>query len=120
MNIKRIIPNISSQKMGESREFYANFLGLNTVMDMQWVITFASPSNPTAQINVVKSDNEFSSNDQITISVEVSDIDHLYNKAKQLHYEITYPITDEPWGVRRFWVKDPNGVTINLMMHSNG
>jgi hypothetical protein len=35
-----------------------------------------------------------------------------------LGYEITYPLTTEAWGpVRRFWVKDPNSVTVNLMAH---
>ena len=118
MEIKRILPNISSTKMEESKEFYLNFLGLNLVMDMHWVVTFASPSNPTAQINLVKSDNQFTANDHVTISIEVSDVDNLYELAKQLNYEITYPLTDEPWGpVRRFWVKDPNGITLNLMAH---
>lgn len=118
MEIKRILPNISSTKMEESKEFYLNFLGLNLVMDMHWVLTFASPSNPTAQINIVKSDKPFIANDHVTISIEVSDVDHLYELARQLNYEITYPLTDEPWGpVRRFWVKDPNGITLNLMAH---
>jgi predicted enzyme related to lactoylglutathione lyase len=118
MEIKRIIPNISSTKMEESREFYTNFLGLNIVMDMHWVLTFASPSNPTSQINIVKSEKSFVNNDHVTISIEVSDVDTLYEKAKELNFEIAYPLTNEPWGlVRRFWVKDPNGITINLMAH---
>ena len=118
MLVKRILPNISSNKMDESKDFYLNFIGLNLVMDMHWVLTFASPSNPTAQINIVKSDNLFVSNDHVTISVEVSDVDNLYEKAKKLNYEITYPLTNEPWGsIRRFWVKDPNGITLNLMAH---
>jgi predicted enzyme related to lactoylglutathione lyase len=118
MDIRRIIPNISSNKMNESKEFYLNFLGLNIVMDMHWVVTFASPSNPTAQINIVKSDAQFLKNGHVTIRIEASDVDSLYEKAKRLKYEITYPITNEPRGpVRRFWVRDPNGVTINLMTH---
>ena len=119
MTIRRIVPNISSNKMDESKEFYINFLGLTLAMDMKWILTFASSSNPTAQISIVqddKSDNS-NSNSNITLSIEVSDIDKLYEKAKSLNYEITYEITNEPWGVRRFFVKDPNGVTINLMTH---
>ena len=118
MEIRRIIPNISSTKMEESKDFYTNFLGLHIVMDMHWVLTFGSSSNPTAQINIVKSENSFISNDHVTISIEVSDVDSLYEKAKALGYEITYPLTNETWGpVRRFWVKDPNGITVNLMAH---
>jgi predicted enzyme related to lactoylglutathione lyase len=118
MEIRRIIPNISSTKMEESKDFYTNFIGLSIVMDMHWVLTFASPSNPTAQVNIVKSEKSFVSDDHITISIEVSDVDSLYEKAIELGYEITYPLTNETWGlVRRFWVKDPNGITINLMAH---
>lgn len=119
MDIRRVIPNISSNKMDESREFYLNFLGFTVVMDMHWVVTFASTSNATAQLNIVQSEQVFSSNDHVTITIEVADVDVLYEKAKLSGYEITYPNTNEPWGnVRRFWVKDPNGVTINIMAHT--
>lgn len=117
MTIKRIVPNINSAKLEESKEFYMNFLGLISVMDMQWILTFASKTNAAAQLSLIKDDNSSNSNSPVTISIEVSDIDSLYEKAQLLNYEITYPITNEPWGVRRFFVKDPNGVTINLMTH---
>ena len=31
--------------------------------------------------------------------------------------EIVYPLTDEEWGVRRFFVRDPGGVVVNVMSH---
>lgn len=117
MTIKRIVPNIHSNKLEESKEFYGGFLGLRLAMNMKWIMTFVSNENPTAQISVVLHDQPDNLNASITLSIEVSDIDQLYAKAKSLHYEITYDITDEPWGVRRFFVKDPNGVIINLMTH---
>ena len=117
MSIRRVVPNINSDKMEESKNFYGQFLGMRLAMDMQWVLTFASEDNPTAQITIVKSDSIGHIIHNITLSIEVSDIDSLYEKAKELGYEITYEITDEPWGVRRFWVLDPNGVTVNLMAH---
>ncbi len=117
MDIKRIVPNISSDKMEESKKFYTNFLGLNTVMDMEWILTFASASNPTAQLSIVKKVKPNVADSDITISIEVNDIDNLYAKAIALDYKIPYPITNESWGVRRFFVKDPNGVIINLMCH---
>ena len=117
MSIRRIVPNISSTKLDESREFYMNFLGLRLVMNMDWILTFASDTNETAQISIVKGDNLSELNTDITLSIEVSDIDGLYEKAKAMRYEIPYEIASEPWGVRRFFVKDPNGVTINLMTH---
>ena len=117
MDIRRIVPNIGSTQMELSRKFYSDFLKLKLVMDMGWILTFASESNPTAQISIVKIDKHQNTNSDITISMEVSDIDDIYKKAVSSGYEITYPITNEPWGVRRFFIKDPNGVTINLMSH---
>ena len=117
MEIRRIVPNISSDKMEASKKFYKEFLGLKLVMDMEWILTFASPSNETAQISIVKKDKPNVEGSDITISIEVNDIDTLYKKAVAMDYKIPYPITNEPWGVRRFFVKDPNNVVVNIMTH---
>ena len=117
MNIRRIVPNIISTKLKESKRFYRDFLGLKLAMDMEWILTFVSESNSTAQITIVKDEEKILNNSDLTITIEVSDIDEIYEKANSNKYEITYPITNESWGVRRFFVKDPNGVTINLMKH---
>jgi predicted enzyme related to lactoylglutathione lyase len=116
--IRRIVPNIPSNKLEESKKFYRDFLGMRLAMDMQWVLTFVSESNPTAQVTLVKSDDAAPLQFNITLSIEAADLNALYDKAKAFNYEIAYEIKDEPWGVRRFWVKDPNGVTINLMTHT--
>ena len=54
MNIKRVVPNITSARLNESRAFYTEFLGFQVVMDMDWIITLASSTNPTAQISLVR------------------------------------------------------------------
>jgi predicted enzyme related to lactoylglutathione lyase len=120
MTIRRIVPNINSNKLAESKQFYVNYLGMTLAMDMEWVLTFASATNPTAQITIVKTDNLDDLQTNMSLSIEVDDVDSLFVKAKEMHYEITYEVKDEPWGVRRFWVKDPNAVTINVMMHLKG
>ena len=53
MTIRRVVPDISSKQMEESRKFYTGFLGFNVGMDMGWIVTFVSPDNPTAQITVM-------------------------------------------------------------------
>ena len=116
MSIKRVVPDIISQRMDESRKFYTEFLGFDVAMDMGWVLTFASPTNPTAQITLVQGSEKAMS--QPNMSIEVEDVDAVYAKALELGLPIVYPITNEPWGVRRFFVADPNGVIINLLSHS--
>lgn len=117
-SIYRIVPNIYSNDVEKSKQFYIEFLGMELVMDMGWILTFASTENPTAQISIFQNNKkEKLDNTAIFLSIEVSDIDKVYEKAKKQNLEIAYPITDEPWGVRRFFVKDPNGATINLLAH---
>lgn len=115
MPIKRIVPNIESATPRRSIEFYERFLGLKTAMDMGWIITFISEDNPTSQVSVIR--NKSSAAPHPDLSIEVEDVDQMFAKAKEQHIEVVYPITDEPWGVRRFFVQDPNGKVINILSH---
>lgn len=115
MSIRRIVPDITSKRMDESKSFYSEFLGLSLAMDMGVVVTFVSPSNPTAQITLLQPSNSDVPNP--AVSVEVEDVDAAHAKAVELGLQVVYPLTDEPWGVRRFFVTDPNGVVVNVMSH---
>jgi catechol 2,3-dioxygenase-like lactoylglutathione lyase family enzyme len=115
MSIRRVVPNITFDRPDESRAFYSDFLGFEVGMDMGWIITFVSPTNPTAQINVFGRDGSAPVDPQIT--VEVEDVDAVHAAAKQRGLEIVHPLTNESWGVRRFFVRDPNGTVVNVMSH---
>ncbi len=115
MKIRRVVPDITSDRMEECREFYAGFLGFDVGMDMGWVMTFVSPTNPTAQVTLFRADP--SGGLQPQLSIEVDDVDEAHARAIQRGLRIVYPLTDEPWGVRRFFVADPNDVVINVLSH---
>jgi len=115
VNIRRVVPDIKSDRIDESRDFYAGILGFQIAMDMGWVITFVSPTNPTAQITVIRDDH--SANVHPQMSIEVDNVDEAHAKAVERGLKIVYPLTDEPWGVRRFFVADPNGLVINILSH---
>jgi uncharacterized glyoxalase superfamily protein PhnB len=51
------------------------------------------------------------------MSIEVADVDDVHSRAVSHGLNIVYPLTNEPWGVRRFFVADPNGIVINVMCH---
>lgn len=116
MNIRRVVPDISSDHLDETRDFYAGFLGFQIAMDMGWVITFASKSNPTAQVTVMRREQSGGVSPQM--SIEVDDVDRAHMLAIKRNLKIVYPLVDEPWGVRRFFVEDPNGVVINVLSHA--
>src|SRR6266436_2766849 len=115
MTIRRVVPNITSEKVEESRKFYTDFLGFQVAMDMDWIVTLASPSNPTAQISLLCGSGSAPPQAQVSLSIEVADVDAVHAKAVEFGLPIVYPLTTEPWGVRRFHVADPNGMVINVM-----
>ena len=115
MSISRVVPDIQSEHLEASREFYVDFLGFTVEMDMGWIMTFVSPTHPTAQLTVLRYDASSPLVPQV--SVQVADVDALHAEAVRRGVPVVYPLTDEPWGVRRFFVRDPNGVIINVMTH---
>jgi len=114
-SIRRVVPNIRSDNLDESREFYVELLGFSVAMDMGWILTLASPGNPTAQISLVRDDASAERHPDLTI--EVGDVDAVHAEVVRRGLEIVHPLTDEAWGVRRFFVVDPNGLVLNVMSH---
>jgi predicted enzyme related to lactoylglutathione lyase len=113
MKIRRIVPDITSSDFGASQKFYTSVLGLQLAMNLEWVMTFVSPDNPTAQITIIQKDQTAPTNPHI--SIEVEDVIAVFSNAQAAGADIIYPLTEEPWGVRRFFVRDPNGVIINVL-----
>jgi len=118
MSVRRVVPDINSDRLEESRQFYVDVLGLDVVMDLGSVVTLASPANPTAQITLMRRDGSARLVPQVTI--EVTDVDAVYVEAVRRGARVIYPPTDESWGVRRFFLLDPNDVVINVMSHQSG
>jgi predicted enzyme related to lactoylglutathione lyase len=115
MRVRRVVPDFHSPDPGASQGFYAEVLGLEVAMDLGWIVTFVDPDNPAAQISVMRQDA--SAAVQPDASIEVDDVDAAHAAAQRLGCEIVHPLTDEPWGVRRFFVRDPNGKVLNILSH---
>ena len=84
-------------------------------MDLGWVVSFHSRSTETAQLTLMSADASAPVVPDVTI--EVDDVDAVYSEVRRRGYEIVHPITDEPWPVRRFFVRSPDGIVFNVMTH---
>jgi catechol 2,3-dioxygenase-like lactoylglutathione lyase family enzyme len=115
MSIRRAVPDLTSADLARSRAFYRDFLGFTVGMDLGWVVNFVSSDNPAAQVIVMDADRTADVRPDLTI--EVDDVDRLHAHAVELGFEMVHPLTDEPWGVRRFFVEDPDGNVVNVMSH---
>ena len=115
MTVLKIVANLASADVQGMAGFYADLLGLNILMDQGWITTLGSNTLAPVQLSIA---SEGGSNTPVPdLSVQVEDVDELYARAVALGYDILYPLTDEPWGVRRFYVADPMGRAINILAH---
>lgn len=113
--IKRIVANIKTDDLSKADLFYKDILGLDILMDHGWIKTFGN--NEGAKVQVSFATQGGNGTEVPLLSIEVDYINELYEKIQQAGFEITYGITDEKWGVRRFFVKDPFGNLINILEH---
>lgn len=115
MTVLRIVANIATPDVVKLRKFYAELLGLETVMDHGWFVTLASDETTTPQIGLA---SEGGSGAPVPdISIEVDDVEEIHRRARKMGCKLVYEITDEPWGVRRFFIADPTGKILNILSH---
>jgi predicted enzyme related to lactoylglutathione lyase len=115
MQAKRIMANLRVADIEAAKRFYTDFLGLSTEnFNMGWVARYTSPDTG-ANVQLVTRDA--SAPEDSVISVHTDDVDGAYAEARQRGYEIVHPMTTEPWGVRRFFVRAPDGTVINIVGH---
>ena len=116
-SIRRAMPTVHSKNVHASREFYVDFLGFGIGMDQQDFLMLRSPTTPTTQLIIAGEAAPDRQVSQIDISLEVEDVDAVFAEAQRRGLNIVYPLTDEPWGIRRFFLRDPDGLVINVASH---
>lgn len=113
--VKRIVSNIKTHDLSLADHFYHQILGLEILMDHGWIRTFGNKEETKVEISfAVQGGNDTQVPD---LSIEVDNIEEIYEKMKMAGFDIRYDITDEDWGVRRFFVKDPFGKIVNILSH---
>ncbi|WP_105903788.1 VOC family protein [Vibrio gangliei] len=115
MKVRRIVTNIDSKELNKAEAFYGGFLGLNLLMDHGWIKTFGSNEEMALQVSVA---SEGGSGTAVPdLSIEVDDLSSALQKAEELGIPVEYGPAIEPWGVRRFYVRDPFGKLVNILQH---
>lgn len=110
MTVNRIVANLAVADPAADAPFWTGLLGLETPMDMGWIVNHRSGHS---QVQLISRDA--TAPEDSRVSVEVDDVDAVHAQAVAAGYEIVHPLTDEPWGVRRFFVRTPQGVVVNVL-----
>ena len=116
MKVTRIVRNIESQDVARAQGFYGDILGLDLMMDLGWIRTYGSKEMMPVQISVL---SEGGSGTPVPeVSIEVDDLEEALRRMCAAKVPIEYGPADEPWGVRRFYVRDPFGQLVNILTHT--
>ena len=115
MHIIRIMADLPVSDIESAKSFYTDYLGLRTEeFNLGWVARFTAPDGQ-ARVQLVTRDATAAENP--AVSIHTPDIDEAYADAQRRGYEIVHPLTREDWGVRRFFVRAPDGTVINVVHH---
>jgi catechol 2,3-dioxygenase-like lactoylglutathione lyase family enzyme len=116
VKVRRIVANIAAPDVAAAKRFYHEVLGLDLLMDQGWIATYGSPQQASAQVSIM---TEGGSGTPVPdLSIEVDDLDAALARVKAAGFTIEYGPADEPWGVRRFYVRDPFGRLVNILAHA--
>ncbi len=115
MHVTRIIADLHVNDIDAAKRFYTEYLGLSAEeFNLGWVARYTAPDTG---VNVQLVTRDAAAPENPVISVLTDDIDGAYEEAQRLGFGIVYPITTEPWGVRRFFVRAPDGNVLNIVRH---
>jgi catechol 2,3-dioxygenase-like lactoylglutathione lyase family enzyme len=118
MRVTGVNANLPVADIAAARDFYSGYLGLSVEeFNLGWVARYRSPSGE-ASVQLVTGDATAPHDSVISVHVGAG-VDEAYAEARRRGYEIVHPLTDEAWGVRRFFVRDPDGNVINVVSHSD-
>lgn len=116
---------IITSNLQESKQFYTEILGFGVSFendfyllmhtpDQAFELSFLLPNHPSQQA-LFQPPFEGKG---IYLTIEVEDVDTLYQAIKKKDVEINIELRDEPWGDRHFAIVDPNGVGIDLVRYA--
>ncbi|MBZ9709983.1 VOC family protein [Mesorhizobium sp. ESP7-2] len=115
MKVRRIVANVETQDAAAARRFYHDVLGLDILMDQGWIVTYGSGEMMQVQVSFMAQGG--SGTPVPDLSIEVDDVDAALEAMKAAGFAVEYGPADEPWGVRRFYVRDPCGRLVNILSH---
>jgi len=119
MGVTRIVPNLTVTDVARANELYAQIFGLDVGMDLGWIGNLASADAPAVQLQVMARVESASCNPTISVGVATpAEVDAIHESVVAAGLGVVHPLTDEAWGVHRFFFRDHDGNVVNVVAHN--
>jgi catechol 2,3-dioxygenase-like lactoylglutathione lyase family enzyme len=120
MSFSRILTNICSDRLAESRDFYVTLLGFEVSYESDWYIQLRNPSDKELEFGIILRTHALVPREYQTaptgmyITFVVPEVDLTYEKAVNMGLCIVQEPRNEFYGQRRFLILDPNGCLLDI------
>ena len=122
MAITDTYPLVTVRRLAESREFFVRHFGMAVLFEATWVVMLSANEDGTIALGLMTSDHPSRppgpatfDGEGMIVTVQVDDAAETYERVKAQSAPITHPLTDEPWGQRRFMTRDPSGISVDVV-----
>lgn len=115
MAVRRIVPNLRAPDPDALAAFYAEVFGLDRPYDLDWIAILTATGPQAPELHLASQGGSGTELPAITIGVD--DLPEAEAAVRAAGAEIVYGPVDEPWGLRRFFFRDPAGNLINVVDH---
>jgi catechol 2,3-dioxygenase-like lactoylglutathione lyase family enzyme len=124
-NKMKLNAGILTTKLAESKTFYTELLGFGITFENEFYLLLHTP-NHEAEISFLLPNHPSQQplfhkpflGQGMYLTIEVDDVDRLYNELKAKGVSIEIELRDEPWGDRHFAIIDPNGIGIDFVQYA--
>jgi uncharacterized glyoxalase superfamily protein PhnB len=122
MRIADFYPVIVTPHHKECTEFYRQWLGADTLFEASWFTLLHLPGEQGARLAFMAPDHPSTppgaaifGGEGLFLTLQVTDAAAEHARLEAAGAPITYPLTTEPWGQRRFALTDPAGTWLDVV-----
>lgn len=124
-NQMKLNAGIITDKIEETKSFYTNVLDFGISFENDFYLLMHT-KDKSAQLSFLKPNHPSQkpifqtafSGKGVYLTIEVANVDVLYQKIKGKQIPIAIELRDEPWGDRHFAIVDPNGIGIDIVTYT--
>jgi catechol 2,3-dioxygenase-like lactoylglutathione lyase family enzyme len=124
-NRMKLNAGIVTTKLAETKNFYTDILDFGVTFENEFYLLLHTP-NHEAEISFLLPNHPSQqplfhkpfAGQGMYLTIEVDEVDKIYNELKNKGVDIKIEIRNEPWGDRHFAIEDPNGIGIDIIKYS--
>ena len=116
---------IITSRIKETKAFYTQTLNFGVTFENEFYLLMHTPGH-TAELSFLLPNHPSQQplfqkpfkGEGMYLTIEVDDVDKVYEEIKKKGVPIKIELKDEPWGDRHFAIEDPNGIGIDIVKYS--